>query len=110
MDKKLFTDCIFIKFILDKKLKGIELDGYVSISHTFDRCDTRKEKNGDEIFFFKNDEEFLKITFAGHEEEEILIFMNCKDACFILRHKVGKDNFNKIKSFFSEVVTEIRRR
>lgn len=105
MERKLITNGFYINFVLTEKLKGVELDGFISISHTFKRCGTKKE-GGDKIFFFVDDEDLLKITFCRHEEE-ILIFRNRENACFILRHQVGKNNFNKIKKFFSEVEKEI---
>ena len=102
MEKKLFTDCLFINFILTEKLKGVELYGLVSISHVFKRCETK----GDKVFFFANDEEFLKITFFNHEKK-IIIVMDCENTYCILHHQVEKNNFNKIKKFFSEVEKEI---
>lgn len=103
MERKLITNCFYVNFVLTEKFKGLDLDGHFSASLVFEKCWTRDESE-DKIFFFANDEECLKITF--HEKGEIQIFMNFENACFyyVLNEK---NNFDKIKKFFSEVVEEI---
>lgn len=106
MERKLITDSFFVNFVLTKKFKGLELGGHFLTSLVFEKCRTRDESEG-KIFFFANDEELLKITFYDREIQEIRIFMNFKNACFYYNLENGKNNFEKIKKFFSEVVAEI---
>lgn len=106
MERKLITNCFYVNFVLTKKFKGLDLDGHFSASLVFEKCWTRDESE-DKIFFFANDEELLKITFYDREIQEIRIFMNFENACFYYNFKNGKNNFIKIKKFFSEVVAEI---
>lgn len=104
MERKLITNCFYVNFVLTKKFKGLDLDGHFSASLVFEKYWTKDELS-EKIFFFANDEECLKITFA--KDEEIQIFMNFENACFYYVLKNEKNNFDKIKKFFSEVVAEI---
>lgn len=104
MEKKLITNCFYVNFILTKKFKGFELDGNVSMSFYFEKCGTKNAVE-DKIFYFENEEEYFKISFGA--DKRIYIFAGFENESLSYALKREDNDFEKIKNFFSEIVTEI---